>query len=202
MAERGLEPDYPPAALAELDAIRRAAASDAATRDLRDRPWCSIDNDDSRDLDQLTVADASVGRGSVTLAVAVADVDALVRRESAIDGHARHNTTSVYTAGGIFSMLPEKLSTDLTSLNEAEDRLAIVIEATVDREGTVGDSRVFQALVRSRAQLAYDAVSAWLDGAAPESRPRSALCRGSAASSVYRTASLGRCGPRATSAAR
>src|SRR5262245_16982285 len=117
MDELGLDPEYPPAALAELHAIRGAAVADASIRDLRDRLWCSIDNDAPRALDQLTVVEAPAN-GPETVLVAVADVDALVRRDSALDGHARHNTTSVYTAGGIFAMLPEKLSTDLTSLNE------------------------------------------------------------------------------------
>jgi exoribonuclease-2 len=166
MTELGLEPEYPPAALAELDAIRAAAVGDASISDLRDRLWCSIDNDDSRDLDQLTVAEASAN-GGVTILIAVADVDALVRRDSAIDGHARHNTTSVYTAGGIFAMLPEKLSTDLTSLNEDADRLAMVIEMTVGRDGSVGDGRVFRALVRNHAKLAYNGVAGWLEGGSP-----------------------------------
>ena len=99
--------------------------------------------------------------------MAVADVDALVRRDSAIDGHARHNTTSVYTAGGIFPMLPERLSTDLTSLNPDADRRALVITLTVNPDGTLADSAVGQALVRNRAKLAYNAVAAWLDGGAP-----------------------------------
>jgi len=163
MREHGLEPDYPAAALAEVDAIRGAAAPDASIRDFRDRLWCSIDNDDSRDLDQLTVTAVDGPAGAVKVLVAVADVDALVRRGSAIDGHARHNTTSVYTAGGIFAMLPEKLSTDLTSLNEGEDRLAVVIEMAVGPDGVVGDSGVFRAVVRNRAQLAYNGVAAWLD---------------------------------------
>src|SRR5262245_20030204 len=132
MLARGLAPDYPPAALAEL--ARIAGPASAPVRDLRERPWCSIDNDDSRDLDQLTVADptpAPAGRGAARILVAVADVDALVPAQSAIDAHAAHNTTSVYTAGGIFPMLPEKLSTDLTSLNPDVDRLAVVVEMTV-----------------------------------------------------------------------
>jgi VacB/RNase II family 3'-5' exoribonuclease len=166
MSELGLEPEYPPAALVELDAIRAAAPADASLRDLRDRPWCSIDNDDSRDLDQLTVAETSAG-GAVTILVAVADVDALVRLGSALDAHARRNTTSVYTAGGIFAMLPEKLSTDLTSLNEDADRRAIVIETRVGPDGALGDGGVFGALVRNRAKLAYNGVAAWLEGASP-----------------------------------
>jgi len=166
MTELGLDPDYPPAAVAELDAIRGAAPGDASVRDLRDRLWCSIDNDDSRDLDQLTVAEPTAN-GAVTVLVAVADVDALVRRDSAIDGHARHNTTSVYTAGGVFAMLPEKLSTDLTSLNEDADRLAIGIEIAVGLDGAAGDGRVFRALVRNRAKLAYNNTAAWLEGASP-----------------------------------
>ena len=120
MLERGFESDFSDAARAELDGIRgAAAASDRAVRDLRDRLWASIDNDDSRDLDQLSVAEPLAGAG-VNILVAVADVDAVVTRGSALDDHARHNTTSVYTAGGIFPMLPERLSTDLTSLGENE----------------------------------------------------------------------------------
>ena len=166
MTELGLDPEYPPAALAELERLRESAPGDASVRDLRDRLWCSIDNDDSRDLDQLTVAETQAN-GAVTILVAVADVDALVRRDSAIDGHARHNTTSVYTAGGVFAMLPEKLSTDLTSLNEDADRVAVVVEMGVGADGTVDDGRVFSALVRNHAKLAYNGVAAWLEGSSP-----------------------------------
>ena len=121
MIERGLEPDFPPAAQREASAMGRPADATGDVRDLRDRLWVSIDNDDSRDLDQLTVAEP-LAAGRVRILVAVADVDALVRRDSAIDGHASHNTTSVYTPAAIFPMLPEALSTGLTSLNENEDR--------------------------------------------------------------------------------
>ena len=116
MIERGLEPDFPPAALQELAAIGGPAGATGDVRDLRDRLWASIDNDDSRDLDQLTAAESLAG-GRVRILVAVADVDALVRKDSAIDGHASRNTTSVYTPAAIFPMLPEALSTDMTSLN-------------------------------------------------------------------------------------
>ena len=167
MLQRGLEPEFPPAALAELDRIHGAAApADADVRDLRDRLWCSIDNDDSRDLDQLSVAEPLAG-GGATVFVAVADVDALVPKGGALDAHAAHNTTSVYTAGGVFSMLPERLSTDLTSLNEKEDRLAVVVEMLVRSDGTVGGSTIYRAVVRNHAKLAYNAVGAWLEGRAP-----------------------------------
>src|SRR6185436_14983458 len=116
-------------------------ASGTAVRDLRGLLWASIDNDDSKDLDQLSVAEPAPG-GAVKILVAIADVDALVRKDSAIDGHARTNTTSVYTAAEIFPMLPEKLSTDLTSLNEDEERLAIIIEMEVAADGAVGKSEV------------------------------------------------------------
>ena len=165
MRERGLESDLPVAARVELEAIRGPARVDGA-RDLRDRLWCSIDNDDSRDLDQLSVAEPVAG-GATTVLVAVADVDALVTKGGAIDAHAQHNTTSVYTAGGIFPMLPERLSTDLTSLNEMEDRLAIVVEMTVTGDGRIADSDVYRAAVRNHAKLAYDGVGAWLEGRAP-----------------------------------
>jgi len=123
MLERGLLPDFSAAALAELDKIQAPAGANGESageasgdRDLTDLQWASIDNDDSLDLDQLTVAETLPG-DKVRIRVAVADVDALVKDGSAIDEHARHNTTSVYTAAEIFPMLPEKLPTDLTSLN-------------------------------------------------------------------------------------
>jgi RNB domain len=123
-----LLPDFSPAVLAETDAVASAPAeTNPSIRDLRGLLWSSIDDDDSRDLDQLSVAEPR-GRGTVKIPVAIADVDAVVRQGSAIDGHARIITTLVYTAAEVFSMLPEKLSTDLTSLGEGRERLAIVIE--------------------------------------------------------------------------
>ena len=132
-------------------------------RDLTDLLWASIDNDDSRDLDQLTVAEALPG-DKVKIRVAVADVDALVKDGSAIDEHARHNTTSVYTAAEIFPMLPEKLSTDLTSLNFDEERLAVVVEMVIGADGSLQDSDIYRARVRNHAKLAYNSVAAWLEG--------------------------------------
>ena len=133
MLERGLLPDFSTEVLAELDKLQPAAAAktDESVRDLTSLLWASIDNDDSRDLDQLTVAEALPG-DKIKLLVAIADVDSLVKNGSAIDDHARHNTTSVYTAAMIFPMLPEQLSTDLTSLNVNEDRLAIVVEMVTE----------------------------------------------------------------------
>jgi VacB/RNase II family 3'-5' exoribonuclease len=175
MIERGLEPDFSPAAIAELSAVTAPAGKPtAATRDLRNLLWCSIDNDDSRDLDQLSVAEA-LPAGAVKLLVAVADVAALVRQGSAIDRHARANTTSVYTAGGIFPMLPEKLSTDLTSLGFESDRVAFVIEMIFDKDGTLTGSDIYEALVRNRAKLAYNSVAAWLDGKGPAPAPIAAV---------------------------
>ena len=163
MIERGLEPDFPSAAQQELAAIRAPAGATAAVRDLRDRLWASIDNDDSRDLDQLTVAEPLPG-GRVRILVAVADVDALVRKESAIDRHASHNTTSVYTPAAIFPMLPEELSTDLTSLNEDQDRIAVVTDMVFEKSGSLASSDLYQAHVRNHAKLAYRSLAAWLDG--------------------------------------
>ena len=167
MLERGLLPDFSAMALAELESIQgRAAKAEGPMRDLRHRIWCSIDNDDSRDLDQLTVAEA-LADGTVRVLVAVADVDALVKKDSAIDDHARQNTTSVYTEARIFPMLPEKLSTDLTSLNYASDRCAIVIDMVIAGDGSLQGSDVYGALVQNRAKLAYNGVAAWLEGAGP-----------------------------------
>ena len=131
--------------------------------DRRHLLWCSIDNDTSRDLDQLTVAERLYG-GRVKVLVAIADVDAIVKPVSPIDRHARTNTTSVYTAAEIFPMLPERLSTNLTSLGEGEDRLALVIEMGVAADGSIQESQVYRALVNNHAKLAYRSVAAWLDG--------------------------------------
>jgi VacB/RNase II family 3'-5' exoribonuclease len=167
MTERGLLPDFSPEVRAELARIQNAPPpGDGRTRDLRTALWCSIDNDDSRDLDQLTVAEALPGGGAKIL-VAVADVDGLVKNGSALDGHARHNTTSVYTAAEIFPMLPERLSTDLTSLNFAADRAAIVVEMAFAADGTLSGSDIYPARVHNHAKLAYNSVAAWLDGNAP-----------------------------------
>jgi len=170
MIDRGLFPDFSPEALDELDRIRApATANGEAIHDLTDLPWASIDNDDSLDLDQLTVAETMPG-DNIKILVAIADVDAIVRKGSAIDRHARHNTTSVYTPVMIFPMLPEKLSNDITSLNYDSDRLSIVIEMVIAGDGAVRSSDIYRALVRNHAKLAYNSVGAWLEekGAVPE----------------------------------
>ena len=161
MIDKGLEPDYPNAALQQLDTIK-GPATESGLRDMRDLAWCSIDNDDSRDLDQLTWAEKK-GENNRVL-VAVADVDAIVKKDTPLDGHAHTNTTSVYTAARIFSMLPEKLSTDLTSLNQDVDRIAMIMEMMVAADGTVGSGDVYRAVVRNQAKLAYNSVASWLDG--------------------------------------
>lgn len=167
MRSRGLLPAFSRAALHEAEtALKTVPERSADIRDLRTLTWFSIDNDDTRDLDQLSVAEA-LPAGAVRLMVAVADVDCLVRRGGAVDDHAAANTTSVYTAAGIFPMLPELLSTDLTSLHEGQERLAVVIDMQVAADGTVAESDIYRALVLNRAKLTYDAVSAWLDGAGP-----------------------------------
>ena len=164
MLERGLLPDFSPEVLTNLAQLQKPAATDSPTvRDLRALAWASIDNDDSLDLDQLTVAQALPG-DKVKILVAVADVDALVFNGSPIDDHARQNTTSVYTAAEIFPMLPEKLSTGLTSLNFNEERLAIVVEMEFDADGALQDSDVYRAHVINHAKLAYNSTAAWLDG--------------------------------------
>jgi exoribonuclease-2 len=171
MSQRGLFTESSHTAIAELEKIQATPArTDGATRDLRDLPWASIDNDDSLDLDQLTVAQSLPG-GAVKILVAIADVDGLVPKGSAIDSDARHNTTSVYTAAQIFPMLPQRLSTDLTSLSDQQDRPAIVIEMTFDAAGTLQGSEVYGASVRNRAKLAYNSVAAWLDGQGPMPAP-------------------------------
>jgi len=167
MTARGLVPEFDPAALVELGAIHSApVAVSGTTRDLRSLLWCSIDNDDSLDLDQLSVGEALPG-GAAKILVAIADVSAVVAQNSALDRHARANTTTVYTAARIFPMLPEKLSTDLTSLNLEVDRLAMVIEMVFGADGALTGSDIYPATVRNRAKLAYNSVAAWLEGTGP-----------------------------------
>ncbi|WP_027474862.1 RNB domain-containing ribonuclease [Curvibacter gracilis] len=167
MTERGLQPEFSAAVQRQVEAIRQTpAVPEEALPDLRALLWCSIDNDDSRDLDQLTVAEA-LPDGATRVWVAIADVDSLVPKGSAIDEHACFNTTSVYTSARVFTMLPEALSYDLTSLNPAVDRLAVVTEMVIHADASLHSVRLYRARVHNQAQLAYDAVAAWLEGQGP-----------------------------------
>ncbi len=167
MVERGLEPEFSPAVIKQLDKINAPGEDqDPNIFDLTDLLWCSLDNDDSKDLDQLTVAE-ELKNGLIKIFVAIADVDAVVKKDTPIDQHAKMNAASIYTSARIFPMLPEKLSTNLTSLNPDEDRLAIVVEMVIDKEGFVTSPHVYRAKVRNKAQLAYDAISDWIDGKIP-----------------------------------
>ena len=167
MIKYGFEPEIPAAALAEANGVAASADGHGGdVRDLRALLWCSIDNDDSRDLDQLTVAEALDG-DQIKMVVAVADVSAAVEPGSALDDHARANTTSVYTPPQNFPMLPDRLSTDLTSLVAGEDRLVVVVESVVDGEGASTASNVYRALVRNHAKLAYSSVGPWLEDEGP-----------------------------------
>jgi exoribonuclease-2 len=163
MISNGLEPDFPPEALDQLKTIAGPAQPDSGLKNMTQLLWCSIDNDDSRDLDQITVAER-LADGNIRIGVAVADVDAVVTLKSPLDLHAQINTTSVYTGVQTFPMLPERLSTDLTSLSENENRVAIVIEMVVDATGQTSGPQVYRALVRNQAKLAYNSVGAWLEG--------------------------------------
>jgi VacB/RNase II family 3'-5' exoribonuclease len=169
MLEHGFEPDFPPLVpqqLAELKAHPPQVAPGGDIHDLRNLLWSSIDNDTSRDLDQIEVAER-LPDGNIKVLVAIADVDAFVAKHTPIDDHAAKQTTSVYTGVQIFPMLPEELSTGLTSLLENGDKLSIVIEFTVDAAGSVSASNVYRAVVCNKAQLAYNAVGGWLEGTGP-----------------------------------
>jgi len=162
MSERGLAPMFSPQAMQQLASITGPAReANPAIENLTGLLWCSIDNDDSLDLDQLTVCEP-LADGSVQLLVAIADVDALVKKDSPLDAHARMNTATVYTSAQIFPMLPERLSTDLTSLNLAQDRLALVTAMVFRADASLAHFSIFRALVHNHAKLAYDAVAAWL----------------------------------------
>ncbi len=168
MRLHGFQPDFEPAVQQQLAGLRAhppAIATGPSVRDLRNLLWSSIDNDTSRDLDQIEVAQ-QMPNGDVKIMVGIADVDAFVPKQSAIDQHASRETTSVYTGIRIFPMLPEELSTGQTSLLENQDRLSVVTEFVVDAGGHVTASDVYRALVRNRAQLQYNSLGAWLEGTA------------------------------------
>ena len=166
MIAEGFKPDFPPQALAEAAAASPAAIAPGGAGDLRGLLWSSIDNADSRDLDQIEWAEA-LTEDRIRVLVGIADVTGTVAPASACDTQERANATSVYTGGPVFPMLPERLSTDVTSLGPDVDRGALVIEFVIDSAGGVDCADVFAAPVRNRARLNYDQVGAWLSGAAP-----------------------------------
>lgn len=164
MIAEGFHPDFPPGVDQQVSALktRTPTVMDGDVRDLRSLLWSSIDNDTSRDLDQAEVAERV--SGGIRVLVAVADVDSDVPIGSPIDVHAADQTTTVYTGIRTFSMLPEQLSTDLTSLNEAADRLAVVVEMVVAGDGSFTSINIYRAVVRNQAQLTYNGVGPWLEG--------------------------------------
>jgi exoribonuclease-2 len=168
MLEHGFQPDLTAAAAAEAACIatQPEAVPAAGAKDLRTLLWSSIDNDESRDLDQIEWAE-KLPDGRIRVLIGVADVDSRVHRGSPLDSHARSETTSVYTGVRVFPMLPVELSEHATSLNENEDRAAMVVEYTVGGDGSVADGKAYPALVRNHAQLAYNGVGAWLEGKGP-----------------------------------
>ncbi|MGB7548609.1 MAG: RNB domain-containing ribonuclease, partial [Terracidiphilus sp.] len=168
MIEHGFQPDFPAGTEAELAAIQAQPQTPAApgAQDLRGLLWSSIDNDTSKDLDQIEWAE-QLPDGRIRVLVGVADVDARVAEGTIIDGHAHSETTSVYAGVRVFPMLPAELSEGITSLNEEEDRVAMVVEFAVDQAGVASEGKAYRALVCNRAQLAYNAVGAWLAGTGP-----------------------------------
>jgi exoribonuclease II len=170
MLARGFEPDFPPETrqqLAEISAHPPQLTPSGKVRDMRDFLWSSIDNDTSKDLDQIEVAER-LPNGDVKVMVGIADVDAFVGQNTPIDQHAANETTTVYTGIINFSMLPEELSTGASSLLPDADRPAVVTEFVVNLNGgaSISSSNVYRAIVRNKAQLTYGAVGAWLEGAA------------------------------------
>ncbi len=166
MMAEGFTPDFPPEAQRQVEALRAHPAQpapDGTVRDLRGLLWSSIDNDTSRDLDQIEVAER-LPNGDVRIRIGIADVDSDVPKGSPLDTHAAANCTTVYTGVKNFPMLPDDLSTDLTSLNEHADRLSVVVELTVAADGSVQDGTAYRAVTRNAAQLAYSSVGPWLEG--------------------------------------
>ncbi len=179
LRERGLLAGFPFDALAEANALREEppVAAGQPVQDLRHLPWLSIDGEGARTLDQVTTAEAR--GGAIHLLVAVADVDAFVPDDSALDRHARHNTRSIYTPGGTFPLLPEAVAVGLTSLRQGKDRLAVVMEMTVEEDGSISSPGIRRARVRNQAQLSYPRVADWLerDSSLPKTAIKRALLR-------------------------
>ena len=169
MIRRGFEPEFPAEVATQLASLKHNPPAVAVAKDVRDLLnllWSSIDNDTSRDLDQIEVAQAGAN-GDVKILIGIADVDAFVPKETAIDQHAAKETTTVYTGVRNFAMLPEELSTGATSLLENQDRLSVVTEFVVDAGGTLASSDVYRVVVRNKAQLQYNSVGSWLEGTSP-----------------------------------
>ena len=164
---RGFDPQFPPAVqqqVAQIEAHPPVVAPDGKVRDLRSLLWSSIDNDDSKDLDQIEYAE-DLTNGRTRLLVGIADVEVFAARNSPIDAHAARETTTVYTGVRVFPMLPEQLSTGLSSLLEGADKLSVVTEFVVSSDGNIESYDVYRAVVRNKAQLMYSAVGRWLEGA-------------------------------------
>ncbi|MEP6858346.1 MAG: ribonuclease catalytic domain-containing protein, partial [Gemmatimonadales bacterium] len=168
MVKNGFEPEFSPEVMREVRSLDDPSDNPlpADTQDLRALLWSSIDNRESKDLDQIEVAER-LPDGSIRIRIGVADVETLVPLGSPADEHAAKNTTSVYTGVAVFPMLPDRLSTDLTSLNEGEDRLAVVVEFDVATEGAISNTSVYRAMVHNKAKLTYEGVGLWLEGKGP-----------------------------------
>lgn len=167
MIDNGFDPDFSPEARQQAAALQaHPAPISSGSRDLRALLWSSIDNDTSRDLDQIEFAER-LPDGSIRVLIGIADVDASVPKGSPIDAHAANQTTTVYTGVQNFSMIPDELSTGITSLLENVDRACMVVEMGVAKDATIRSSDVYPAAVRNRAQLTYNGVGAWLEGRAP-----------------------------------
>lgn len=169
MKDYGFEPSFPNDVCEQvrrLQANAPPANPDPAVRDLRDLPWTSIDNDDTLDFDQVEFAEVEAD-GRLHVLVAIADVDSCVPKGSPIDLFAANQTTSIYTGVAIYPMLPPELSTDLTSLKESADRLALVTDMTVNQDGAIQSTQVYHALIQNHAHFAYDSLGDWLDNGGP-----------------------------------
>src|SRR4030088_1430999 len=164
MIREGFHPDFPDGTEAQVAEIRASlgaatgASNGKGAQDMRALLWSSIDNDTSRDLDQIEVAERV--NGGIRVRVGIADVSLAVLKNTVIDRHAGDQKETVYTAVRNFSMLPTELSTDMTSLNEAEDRAAHVVEFVVDAQGVVGDLRISGAGVGNKSHLAHRLLAA------------------------------------------
>ena len=168
MQAQGFHPDFSPEALkqlADISAHPPELTPSDKVRDLRSLLWSSIDNDTSKDLDQIEVAE-NLPNGDIRVMIGIADVDAFVPKDSPIDEHAARETTSVYTGVSIFPMIPNQLSTGASSLLPDVDRPAVVTEFVVNAGGSLTSSNVYRAIVRNKAQLTYNGVGAWLEGTA------------------------------------
>ncbi|UUX93834.1 RNB domain-containing ribonuclease [Methanoplanus endosymbiosus] len=164
MKSYGFAPRFPDQVIRESENISGRIFPDNVTEaaDLRHLLWSSIDNFDSKDLDQIEFCEEKDG-GIINVKVAIADVDCYVPKDSATDRYAAYNTTAVYTGVETFFMIPFKLCGNISSLLPGKDCQAVVAEYDILPDGDIEHVGVYRAVVSNKAKLIYEEVGNWIE---------------------------------------